>query len=175
MELYHPFTGQPVGYISNLFYFHNHRYYLIQLMNPLSIPQIVANQQGFPIGLVIHFGTLVVCLSCRDLLDSNKDYSQLIPTDETTRKWLQRTVYVESQGFYGTGVRVSSRVVATAKHIIPEAARRVDGRVKIGVYPYNRVLEGRVGKVDAVRDYLEIELLGELEQLGKELEKDHEY
>lgn len=140
MDLYNPLTHESIGYISNLFYFRGHRYYLCSLDNPLKVPSIVADSRGFPLGLLIHFGSIVVCLSCRDLLDSNKDYSQLIPTDPTTRSYLQKTCYIECNGFYGTGVLISNSKIMTAKHIIPEYCRMVEQIVKIGIYPFTKTV-----------------------------------
>jgi hypothetical protein len=120
----------------------------------LKIPKILSNSHGTPIALTLDYGTLIICLSCRDLLDSNKDYSQLIPTDEVTRGYLQKTCYLECNGMYGSGVRIEQRRVMSAKHIIPEYCRVVGQRVSVGVYPWRKVVEGRVGYVDSERDYV---------------------
>jgi hypothetical protein len=94
MDLYDPINHNRIGYISNLFYFREHRYYLCELEQTANNTSVVANSKGFPIGLVIKYDSVTVCLSCRDLLDPNKDYSQFIPTDDITRSWLMRTTYI---------------------------------------------------------------------------------
>lgn len=81
---------------------------------------------------------------------------QQIPTDDITKHYLMRTVYIECHGFTGSGIIKEARIVMTAKHIIPEDHRKVGSTVNVGVYPYNKLVGGTITYIDPHKDHLEI-------------------
>lgn len=155
MDLFDPLTSGKVGYVSNLVYYREFRYYLCEL-EPSFCGTVVANSSGYPIGFMIKHAELRICLSCRDLTNSNNDYNQEILTDDFTARLLRQTCYIGCTSQYGTGILSGGKKVMTAKHIIPEASRRLGSIVQVSTYPYRRFCSGTISYVDRVRDYLEI-------------------
>jgi hypothetical protein len=66
-----------------------------------------------------------------------------------------RTCYIECGGQYGTGVVLEGgKKVMTAKHVIPETSRNIGQEVHLSLYPFVKIMFGRVCCVNELCDYL---------------------